>query len=157
MFVQQSKIELCNVTKKFGELEVLKNINATFEQSKTYSITGISGTGKSTLLHIIAGIDFPTSGKVLFDGTDISVFDMQQRELFLSKNLGLIFLNEFGNLNAIINASERAVAGPKKRACNTSRISPNTRLIKVIAATCLVLLKMDFLLKIPLLMNSLIL
>lgn len=91
MFVQQSKIELCNVTKKFGELEVLKNINATFEQAKTYSITGISGTGKSTLLHIIAGIDFPTSGKVLFDGTDISVFDMQQRELFLSKNLGLIF------------------------------------------------------------------
>ena len=53
-------------------IPVLRNVNADFESGKIYSITGQSGAGKSTMLSLLAGLDTPTKGTVLFDGQDIS-------------------------------------------------------------------------------------
>lgn len=67
-------LKLNNVDYSYGatHIAVLKNVNADFEAGKIYSITGSSGAGKSTMLSLLAGLDSPTSGTVLFNGQDIS-------------------------------------------------------------------------------------
>ena len=78
-------IEIKNIWKSFGELEVLKGVNLHVEQGEIVAIVGKSGAGKTTLLQIIGTLDRPTKGQVLIDGTD--VFEMKDRELaaFLNK------------------------------------------------------------------------
>lgn len=67
-------LKLNNVDYSYGatNIPVLKNVNVDFESGKIYSITGQSGAGKSTMLSLLAGLDTPTKGTVLFDGQDIS-------------------------------------------------------------------------------------
>jgi len=69
--MEPSKIVAKEIFKSFGEkdkkLDVLTGITKTFEQGKTYAITGASGSGKSTLLHILGELDHPTSGSVIRD------------------------------------------------------------------------------------------
>lgn len=87
------KIE--NVSKSFSyESEhnyILKDINAEFQQNKTYSFSGISGSGKSTLISLLVGLQSPSSGKVLFNNDDLNYFDKVKKQAFLSKNIGLVF------------------------------------------------------------------
>lgn len=61
------KLELKNVSKKFGENEVLKNINITMQGGKIYGFIGRNGSGKSVLLKIICGFYMPTKGEVFLD------------------------------------------------------------------------------------------
>ena len=63
---------------------ILKDINIEFEKGKITAITGHNGSGKSTLIKLIMGLNAPTSGKVLFDGTDITDLSISARA-----NLGL--------------------------------------------------------------------
>ncbi len=65
---------------------ILKDINLRFEQKKTIVITGPNGGGKSTLAKIIMGIETPTSGKILFNGQDITTCNITERA-----NLGISF------------------------------------------------------------------
>ena len=69
---------------------ILDGINFSFEAGKLYCINGASGAGKSTLLSLIAGLDVPTSGKILFNGTDIAKMD---RDDYRAKKMGVIFQN----------------------------------------------------------------
>ena len=62
-----SKLEIKNLSKKFKDVYVLKDINLTFESGKIYGFTGRNGSGKSVLLKIICGFYTPTSGEVLLD------------------------------------------------------------------------------------------
>lgn len=61
------KLEIKNLSKKFKDVYVLKDINLTFESEKIYGFTGRNGSGKSVLLKIICGFYTPTSGEVLLD------------------------------------------------------------------------------------------
>ena len=61
------KLEIKNLSKKFKDVYVLKDINITFESGKIYGFTGRNGSGKSVLLKIICGFYTPTSGEVLLD------------------------------------------------------------------------------------------
>ena len=61
------KLEIKNLSKKFKDIYVLKDINLTFESGKIYGFTGRNGSGKSVLLKIICGFYTPTSGEVLLD------------------------------------------------------------------------------------------
>lgn len=59
--------------------EIIKNINLTFDDHTFIAITGPNGGGKSTLAKLIMGIEKPTSGKILFNGTDITHMDITER------------------------------------------------------------------------------
>ncbi|MBR1878291.1 MAG: ABC transporter ATP-binding protein [Paludibacteraceae bacterium] len=84
-------IEVQNICKSFGTLEVLKGVNLSVKKGEIVAIIGKSGAGKTTLLQIIGTLDRPTSGRVLIDGTD--VFAMKDRELasFRNRHIGFIF------------------------------------------------------------------
>ena len=84
-------IEVRDIYKSFGDLEVLKGVNLRVERGEIVSIVGKSGAGKTTLLQIIGTLDRPTRGQVLIEGTD--VFAMKDRELaaFRNRHIGFIF------------------------------------------------------------------
>lgn len=68
----------------------LKETDFTLEPGKLIEITGRSGSGKSTMLNILAGLLAPTSGKVLYDDTDIYSLEDTERSVFRNRNLGVI-------------------------------------------------------------------
>lgn len=68
-----------SIPTKNGRLDILKNINFEFETGKTYAITGQNGSGKSTLAKLIMGIIKPTTGKIYFDGQDITSLSATDR------------------------------------------------------------------------------
>jgi ABC-type lipoprotein export system ATPase subunit len=74
-----------------GEFTVLHGIDLTIKHGDFVAIVGKSGSGKSTLLNMITGIDHPTSGQVVIDGTDIYRLTEGQRSLWRGKNLGIVF------------------------------------------------------------------
>jgi ABC-type lipoprotein export system ATPase subunit len=88
-------IRLGTVVKKFksaaGEVTVLKGIDLTVRRGQFVAIVGKSGSGKSTLLNMITGIDHPTSGRVIVNGTDIYAVTESQRSLWRGRNLGIVF------------------------------------------------------------------
>ena len=84
-------IEVRDIWKSFGGLEVLKGVNLKVEKGEIVAIIGKSGAGKTTLLQIIGTLDRPTKGQVLIEGTD--VFGMKDKELaaFRNRHIGFIF------------------------------------------------------------------
>ena len=96
---------LCKVYGK-GETEVhaLKDVSFDIEQGEFVAIVGPSGSGKSTLMHILGGVDVPTSGTVNISGTDISGLDETSLAIFRRRHIGLIY--QFYNLIPILNVEE---------------------------------------------------
>jgi len=84
-----------DVTKEFKStdalVQILAGITVEFNQGTRYAIMGVSGVGKSTLMHILAGLDHPTHGQILFDGSAISSFSESARTEYLQKSVGLVF------------------------------------------------------------------
>ena len=62
-----------------GQKEIIRNLDLTFEDHTFIAITGPNGGGKSTLARLIMGIEQPTSGKILFNGTDITHMNVTER------------------------------------------------------------------------------
>ncbi|NJE85056.1 ABC transporter ATP-binding protein [Thermococcus sp. CX2] len=81
------RITLENITKKFGDFTALRGISLEIEDKEFMALLGPSGSGKSTLLYTIAGIYKPTSGRIYFDGRDIT--DVPPKD----RNVGLVFQN----------------------------------------------------------------
>ncbi len=72
-------------------VEVFKGINFRLARGEVYYILGHSGVGKSTFLHLLGGLDTPTSGDVLFDGKSLSSMNESQLAHFRNKNIGFVF------------------------------------------------------------------
>jgi lipoprotein-releasing system ATP-binding protein len=100
-------IEVKNIHKSFGTLEVLKGVDLTVEKGEIVSIIGKSGAGKTTLLQIIGTLDRPDSGCVVIDGVD--VFALKEKELadFRNRHIGFIF--QFHQLLPEFNALENVM------------------------------------------------
>ena len=117
-------IEVRNIKKSFGSLEVLKGIDLDIEKGKIVSIVGPSGAGKTTLLQIMGTLDKPDSGSVIIDGVDVMKLSDAKRSDFRNKHMGFVFqfhqlLPEFTALEnvmmpALIGGTSRREA--KKRA-----------------------------------------
>jgi len=88
-------VQMHGVVKTFknpaGEFVVLKGIDLTIRPGEFAAIVGKSGSGKSTLLNMITGIDHPTGGQVIVNGTDIYAVTESQRSLWRGRNLGIVF------------------------------------------------------------------
>lgn len=84
-------IEVKDIHKSFGTLEVLKGVNLRVKQGEIVAIVGKSGAGKTTLLQLIGTLDRPTKGQVLIDGTDVFALNDTQLAAFRNKNIGFIF------------------------------------------------------------------
>ena len=85
-------IDLVNVRKSFGDLEVLKDINIHIDEKEIYGIIGQSGAGKSTLLRCINGLESYESGTITVEGTTVNVKDKNALRQ-LRRNMGMIFQN----------------------------------------------------------------
>lgn len=83
-------IQIENVRKSFGGLQVLKDISLTIEDHEIYGIIGQSGAGKSTLLRCINGLETYDSGKITVDGAEVSNRDKKALR-DLQKRMGMIF------------------------------------------------------------------
>ena len=86
-----SMIEVQNIYKSFGTLEVLKGVNLTVTKGEIVAIVGKSGAGKTTLLQIIGTLDRPTSGKVVIDGQDVFTLNDTKLAAFRNHHIGFIF------------------------------------------------------------------
>lgn len=73
------------------ERQILAKINLEIMPGELVVLLGRSGSGKSTLLNIISGIDQPSSGEVIINGTDITKLNEEQRTLFRRNNIGFVF------------------------------------------------------------------
>ena len=85
-------VDLVNVSKRFGDLEVLKGVNIHIEDHEVYGIIGQSGAGKSTLLRCINGLESYDSGTITVNGTAVDLKDKKQLRQ-LQKKMGMIFQN----------------------------------------------------------------
>ena len=101
-------VELKNLVKIYDDSEVkvkaVDNLNLSFEEGEFAAIVGPSGSGKTTLLNLIGGLDTPTEGEIVVDGTDIG--DLSSSELinFRLQNIGFVF--QAYNLIPVLTAKE---------------------------------------------------
>ena len=84
-------IEVKDIYKSFGQLEVLKGLNLTVNEGEIVSIIGKSGAGKTTLLQIIGTLERPDSGKIVIENTDVFSLGEKQLAAFRNKHIGFIF------------------------------------------------------------------
>lgn len=80
-----------NISKFYGELQVLKSVNILIKNKEIVSITGPSGAGKSTLLQLLGTLDEPNEGVVKYDEIDISGYNTNQMANFRNNTIGFIF------------------------------------------------------------------
>ena len=110
-----------HVGKRFSgpeNLEIFKDINLSVEEGESLAIVGTSGSGKSTLLHLMGALDTPSSGKIFFDGRDMSGMTPDEKARFRNRTLGFVFqfhhlLPEF---SALENVAMPALIGGACRA-----------------------------------------
>lgn len=97
-----------NLSKIYGkgqtQVKALDNVSFKVDKGEFVAIVGASGSGKSTLVHLIGGVDRPTSGKVLIDGKDIYKYNDDELAIFRRRQVGLIY--QFYNLIPILNVEE---------------------------------------------------
>ena len=112
--VEAPKKELVRVdavTKKFlhegREVEILKGIDLAIDAGEMLCIVGPSGAGKSTLLHILGTLDLPTSGRIVFEGTDLTRLSSSSLAGFRNRELGFVF--QFHHLLPEFNALENVM------------------------------------------------
>jgi len=97
-----------NLSKIYGkghtQVKALDNVSFSVRKGEFVAIIGASGSGKSTLMHILGGVDRPTSGKVFIDNTDIYNLNATKLAIFRRRQIGLIY--QFYNLIPILNVEE---------------------------------------------------
>jgi len=88
------KIEVKNLVKQYTrggrQIDVLKGINLSVSSGELISVTGRSGSGKSTMVNIIAGLTMPTLGNVFWDGKDIFTFSDREMSLYRNATIGCV-------------------------------------------------------------------
>src|SRR5258708_5371669 len=101
-------MELHDVTKVYQQgrrtVHAVRGVSMAVAPGEFVSIMGPSGSGKSTLMHLMGGLDTPTSGKALFDGKDLAAMSDKERSLLRRTRIGFVF--QFFNLLPTLTASE---------------------------------------------------
>jgi lipoprotein-releasing system ATP-binding protein len=80
-----------NITKSYGDLQVLKGIDLKIDKGEIISIVGPSGAGKTTFLQILGTLSRPDSGKILFENSEVNKYKDKQLAAFRNRNIGFVF------------------------------------------------------------------
>ena len=88
-------IEVNNVRKSFGKVNVLGGINLSFQEDSEYVVQGASGSGKSTLLYLLGGLDSPSSGKITINNMDLARFQDEELAKYRNNFVGFVFQFHF--------------------------------------------------------------
>jgi len=120
-----------DLTKRFGELQVLKGVNLEVKQGEIIAIVGASGAGKTTLLQLLGTLDKPDAGEISFDDKVVSNLKRNELSSFRNKNIGFIF--QFHNLLPEFTALENVclpglIAGRDKKDVEKKAIELLTQL-----------------------------
>lgn len=116
-------IEVRNLNKSFqggmGEVTVLRGIDLDITRGERVAVVGASGAGKTTLMHILGGLDRPSQGEVFFEGQDILSLKGQELDRFRNSTIGFVFqfhqlLPEFSALENVMMPA--LIAGQRRRA-----------------------------------------
>ena len=103
-------VEVRGLTKIYGSgdtaVTALDHVDLTVEEGEFVAVMGPSGCGKSTLLNLVGGLDRPTSGQVLIDGTDIATMNDRDLTQLRRRKLGFVF--QFFNLIPVLDSAENA-------------------------------------------------
>ncbi len=109
------KLSMLHVTKSYQQhaimTDVFDDVSIDFCVGKSYAIMGASGSGKSTAIHLLAGIDAPTSGDILLENISLSSLSPDQAALFFQKNISLVFQQPalFAELTVLENVMLKAI------------------------------------------------
>ena len=87
-----------------GQVDALRGVSLSVNRGDFVAIMGASGSGKSTMLHILGGLDLPTSGDVVIDGLNLAALDEEHRTLTRREKTGFVF--QFFNLIPLLNVRE---------------------------------------------------
>ncbi len=125
---ENSVIEVTQLTKKFGALEVLKGVDLNVTQGEVLVIIGPSGSGKSTLLRCLNLLETPTSGTIVYRGKTLyGKNKLNEKELdSLRSDMGMVFqsFNLFPHLNVLDNMTlaPRVARGWEKETCEQEAV-----------------------------------
>ena len=121
-------IEVHNITKSFGSLQVLKGIDLHIAKGEIVSIVGPSGAGKTTLLQIIGTLDRPDGGTVRVDSVDTTKLGQKALSIFRNRHLGFVF--QFHQLLPEFTAIENIMI--PAYIAGTSRSNANARAMELL-------------------------
>jgi len=101
-------LQVENLTKTYGKgdarVHALDGVSFSMEKGEFVAVIGASGSGKSTLMHILGGVDRPTSGRVTIDGQNIFSMNESNLAIFRRRNMGIVY--QFYNLIPTLTAEE---------------------------------------------------
>lgn len=80
-----------DITKSFGQLQVLKGINLTIDEGEVVAIIGPSGAGKTTLLQILGTLDKADGGELIVNGVEVNTLSEREQATFRNRNVGFVF------------------------------------------------------------------
>jgi lipoprotein-releasing system ATP-binding protein len=132
---QPVEVQALSISKVFGEgahtIELFRDLELVIRRGEGVAIVGASGVGKSTLLHILGTIEKPTSGKVLYGGQDIFLWQEKELAQFRNRHIGFVF--QFHYLLPEFNAIENVmmpgiIAGLPQREVKAQALSLLERL-----------------------------
>jgi len=106
--IKMAILQVNNLSKTYGKgdttVTALDGVSFSVEKGEFVAIIGASGSGKSTLMHLIGGVDRPTSGSVVIDGNEIYKSNESQLAIFRRRNIGIVY--QFYNLIPTLTAEE---------------------------------------------------
>src|SRR6058998_1537269 len=114
-------MELKDVTKHYPQgrrvVQALRGVSLRIEAGEFVAIMGPSGSGKSTLMHLLGGLDTPTSGQVFFQGQDLHKMSDRERSLLRRNRVGFVFqvFNLLATLTAVENVALPLMLGGQSK------------------------------------------
>ena len=111
-------IEVCNVQKKFGDNEVLKDVSFRVNDGDVIAVLGPSGSGKTTMLRCLSFLEKADGGRVVFDGKEYDLHKASHKDVLnYRKKIGFVFQDYqlFGNKTALENVTEGLIVARKMK------------------------------------------
>lgn len=107
----EAVLQLANVSKPFGPVNVIKDVSLSVRRGQVQALLGENGAGKSTLIKMIAGVHAPDSGKILIDGTEVTIASTNDSEAY-----GIATIHQELNLVPTLSVAENIMLGrtPKR-------------------------------------------